>query len=37
MGRPGMGYVEVIGPRDAISAVKVGGAAAAIVRGTLTL
>lgn len=37
MNRPGTGYVAVIGPRDAISAVKVGGAAAVIVRGTLTL
>lgn len=37
MRRPGTGFVEVVGPREAIAAVKVGGAAAVIVRGTLTL
>lgn len=37
MGRPGTGYAAVHGPRHAISAVEVGGAAAVIIRGTLTL
>lgn len=37
MGRPGAGRVEVIGPRDAIETVKVGGAAATILRGELIL
>lgn len=37
MNRPGEGVVEVIGPRDDIETVKVGGAAAVIVRGELIL
>ena len=37
MGRPGEGVVEVIGPADAIETVKVGGAAATILRGELIL
>jgi trans-2,3-dihydro-3-hydroxyanthranilate isomerase len=37
MGRPGEGMVEVIGPRNDIETVKVGGAAAVIVRGELIL
>ena len=37
MQRPGTGYVEVVGARDAISAVRVGGAAVTVVRGTLTI
>lgn len=35
MGRPGQGTVEVIGPRDNIEAVKVGGPAVTVVRGEL--
>ncbi len=37
MERPGQGTVEVIGPRDDIETVKVGGGAATIVRGELSL
>ncbi len=37
MGRPGEGFVEVVGPRDAIETVKVGGAAAVVLRGELIL
>lgn len=37
MGRPGQAQVEVVGPRDAIEAVRVGGGAVTVVRGTLTL
>lgn len=37
MGRPGIGMVEVVGPRDDIETVKVGGAAAVILRGELIL
>jgi len=37
MGRPGAGYVEVVGPRDAIETVKVGGAAVTVLKGELTL
>ncbi|MEO8030146.1 MAG: PhzF family phenazine biosynthesis protein [Gemmatimonadota bacterium] len=37
MGRPGIAEVEVVGPRDDIVTVKVGGAAVTILRGTLTL
>lgn len=37
MYRPGQGHVEVVGPRDAIEAVRVGGAAVTIMRGTLAL
>ena len=35
MHRPGKATVEVVGPRQDIKAVKVGGAAATIVRGEL--
>lgn len=37
MSRPGQAMVEVIGPRDEITTVKVGGSAATIVRGELSL
>ena len=37
MGRPGSGHVEVIGPPDAIETVRVGGAAAMVLEGTLTV
>jgi trans-2,3-dihydro-3-hydroxyanthranilate isomerase len=37
MQRPGTGYVEVLGPRTAISGVRVGGAAVTVLRGTLTI
>lgn len=33
MGRPGQASVEVVGPRDEIAAVKVGGRAVAVLRG----
>ena len=35
MGRPGQAQVEVIGPRDSITAVRVGGGAVTVIRGTL--
>lgn len=35
MGRPGEGWVEVVGPRDNIETVKVGGAAATMLKGEL--
>lgn len=37
LGRPGQATVEIIGPRDDIETVKVGGGAATIVRGELVL
>jgi len=37
MGRPGEGVVEVIGPRDDIQTVKVGGAAVTVVKGELVI
>ena len=37
MGRPGRATVEVVGPRDAIETVKVGGEAVTVVRGELDL
>jgi trans-2,3-dihydro-3-hydroxyanthranilate isomerase len=37
MGRAGQGTVEVIGPRDNIETVKVGGKAVTVMRGELTL
>lgn len=37
MGRPGLGTAEVIGPRDDIQTVKVGGGAALCLRGELVL
>jgi len=35
MRRPGRGIVEVVGPRDDIVTVKVGGPAVTVIRGTL--
>lgn len=37
MSRPGVGFVEVVGPADDIETVKVGGAAATILRGELII
>jgi len=37
MGRPGRAEVELVGPRDAIAAVRVGGPAAVLIDGTLHL
>lgn len=37
LGRPGQATVEIVGPRDDIETVKVGGRAATIVRGELVL
>jgi trans-2,3-dihydro-3-hydroxyanthranilate isomerase len=37
MGRPGKAFVEVVGARDAIETVKVGGEAVTVVRGELDL
>ena len=37
MSRPGEGFVEVVGPRDDIETVKVGGAAVSIIKGELIL
>jgi trans-2,3-dihydro-3-hydroxyanthranilate isomerase len=37
MSRPGQAAVEIVGPRDDISAVKVGGSAVTIIRGELSL
>jgi trans-2,3-dihydro-3-hydroxyanthranilate isomerase len=37
MGRPGQATVEVVGARDAIETVKVGGGAVTVVRGELDL
>ena len=37
MGRPGQATVEVVGPPDAMTTVRVGGGAAALIRGELTL
>lgn len=37
MARPGTGYVFIRGPRHAISAIEVGGSAAVIIRGIMTL
>jgi predicted PhzF superfamily epimerase YddE/YHI9 len=35
--RPGQAWVEVIGPRNNITAVKVGGQAVTVLRGDLLL
>lgn len=35
--RPGQAYVTIVGPRDNIETVKVGGAAVTVVRGELVL
>jgi trans-2,3-dihydro-3-hydroxyanthranilate isomerase len=37
MRRPGRAAVEVLGPPDAITGVRVGGSAVAVLRGTLSL
>lgn len=37
MGRPGQGYVEVLGPRDAIHGVKVGGEGVVVMQGELRI
>jgi trans-2,3-dihydro-3-hydroxyanthranilate isomerase len=37
MNRRGEGYVEVVGPRDDIQTVKVGGAAVTVFKGELTI
>ncbi|HVE77619.1 MAG TPA: PhzF family phenazine biosynthesis protein [Gemmatimonadaceae bacterium] len=37
MGRPGFADVEVVGERDAIESVRVGGRAVTVARGTLAL
>ena len=37
MGRPGRGYVEVLGPRDAIRGVRLGGSGVALMDGALHL
>ncbi|WP_172300456.1 PhzF family phenazine biosynthesis protein [Pseudoruegeria sp. HB172150] len=37
MGRPGQAQVEVLGPRDAITGVRVGGQAHVLMRGSLSL
>jgi hypothetical protein len=37
MQRPGQAFVEIIGGRDDIETVKVGGAAVTVVRGELVL
>jgi trans-2,3-dihydro-3-hydroxyanthranilate isomerase len=37
MSRPGKAFVEVVGPRNAIETVKVGGSAVTVLRGDLTI
>jgi trans-2,3-dihydro-3-hydroxyanthranilate isomerase len=37
MSRPGQAYVEVVGPRDKIETVKVGGGAVTVLRGELNI
>jgi predicted PhzF superfamily epimerase YddE/YHI9 len=37
MSRPGRAYVEVVGSRDEIETVKVGGSAVTVLRGELTI
>lgn len=37
MGRPGQGFAEVLGPRDAITGVRVGGRGVVLMRGELSL
>lgn len=35
--RPGQATVEVVGPREAIETVKVGGGAVTVIRGEITI
>lgn len=37
MDRPGVAHVEVVGPREAIETVRVGGSAVTVLRGELTI
>jgi len=37
MNRAGLAHVEVVGPRDAIETVKVGGSAVTVLKGEITL
>jgi hypothetical protein len=37
MGRPGQASVAIVGPPEAIMAVRVGGPAVALIRGERTL
>ncbi|MFN0158277.1 MAG: PhzF family phenazine biosynthesis protein [Bacteroidota bacterium] len=37
MNRPGRAFVEVVGPKDNIETVKVGGSAVTVLRGTLEI
>ncbi len=37
LNRPGQAFVEVVGPRDDMETVKVGGTAVIVLRGTLTI
>jgi len=37
MKRPGLAYVKVVGPRDNIETVKVGGSAVTVLKGELTI
>ena len=37
MDRPGQAFVEVVGPRDDITTVKVGGSAVTVLKGELTI
>jgi len=37
MHRPGLAYVEVVGPRNEIETVKVGGSAVTVLRGELSI
>ena len=37
MNRPGEAHVEVVGPRDDVQAVKVGGSAVLVTEGVLRL
>jgi predicted PhzF superfamily epimerase YddE/YHI9 len=37
MGKPGRGEVEVLGPRDAITGIRLGGAGAVLMQGKVSL
>jgi trans-2,3-dihydro-3-hydroxyanthranilate isomerase len=37
MGRPGRAEVEVLGPREAITGVRVGGSGVVLMAGTVSL